>query len=65
MNESLAIETRELTKVYGSGNTEVIAMRDASVDMIYEMEDGAITKSGNSQETGSALSATSKAGKHA
>jgi putative ABC transport system ATP-binding protein len=31
MNESLAIETRELTKVYGSGNTEVVAMRDASV----------------------------------
>jgi len=31
MNESLAIETRGLTKVYGSGNTEVIAMRDASV----------------------------------
>jgi putative ABC transport system ATP-binding protein len=31
MNESLAIETRELTKIYGSGNTEVIAMRDASV----------------------------------
>ena len=31
MNETLAIETRALTKIYGSGNTEVIAMRDASV----------------------------------
>jgi len=31
MSEELAIETRELTKVYGSGNTEVVAMRDASV----------------------------------
>jgi len=26
-----AIETRDLTKVYGSGNTEVVAMRDANV----------------------------------
>lgn len=31
MNETPAIETINLTKVYGSGNTEVIAMRDASV----------------------------------
>ena len=31
MNESLAIETRGLTKVYGSGNTEVVAMHDATV----------------------------------
>jgi len=31
MAEKLAIETRGLTKVYGSGHTEVIAMRDASV----------------------------------
>ena len=31
MNETLAIETREVTKIYGSGHTEVIAMRDASV----------------------------------
>jgi putative ABC transport system ATP-binding protein len=30
-NTELAIETRELTKVYGSGNTEVVAMRDASM----------------------------------
>ena len=34
MNESLAIETRGLTKIYGSGNTEVIAMRDASVGIL-------------------------------
>ncbi|MHB8970311.1 MAG: ABC transporter ATP-binding protein [Pirellulaceae bacterium] len=31
MNTSLAIETRGLTKVYGSGNTEVVAMHDATV----------------------------------
>jgi len=31
MSESLAIETRSLTKVYGSGNTEVVAMRDATM----------------------------------
>ena len=31
MSESLAIETRELTKIYGTGHTEVVAMRDASV----------------------------------
>lgn len=31
MNETFAIETHDLTKVYGSGNTEVVAMRDASV----------------------------------
>jgi putative ABC transport system ATP-binding protein len=29
----LAIQTRELRKVYGEGNTEVIAMRDASVSV--------------------------------
>ena len=31
MSESLAIETRALTKVYGSGNTEVVAMRDVTM----------------------------------
>ncbi len=31
MDAHPAIETRELTKVYGSGNTEVVAMRDASL----------------------------------
>ena len=31
MNENLAIETRGLKKVYGSGNTEVVAMHDATV----------------------------------
>ena len=31
MNESWAIETHRLTKVYGSGHTEVVAMRDASM----------------------------------
>ncbi|MBL8818542.1 MAG: ATP-binding cassette domain-containing protein [Planctomyces sp.] len=31
MAEELAIETTNLTKIYGSGNTEVVAMRNASV----------------------------------
>jgi len=31
MADVLAIETQELTKVYGSGNTEVVAMRNASM----------------------------------
>jgi len=29
----LAIETRRITKIYGSGNTEVVAMRDASMQV--------------------------------
>jgi len=33
MSGSLAIETRRLTKVYGSGNTEVIAMRDVTMSV--------------------------------
>jgi putative ABC transport system ATP-binding protein len=31
MSETLALETDGLTKVYGSGHTEVVAMRDASM----------------------------------
>ena len=30
-NEHVAVETRKLTKVYGQGNTEVLAMRDVSL----------------------------------
>jgi putative ABC transport system ATP-binding protein len=33
MTHAFAIETDRLTKVYGSGNTEVIAMRDASMQV--------------------------------
>jgi putative ABC transport system ATP-binding protein len=33
MSPALAIETDRLTKVYGSGNTEVIAMREASMQV--------------------------------
>lgn len=33
MENSFAIETQELTKVYGRGNTEVVAMRDASMQV--------------------------------
>jgi putative ABC transport system ATP-binding protein len=31
MHDGLAIETQSLTKVYGSGNTEVVAMHDATM----------------------------------
>ena len=33
MIESMALETSGLTKVYGSGHTEVVAMRDASMSV--------------------------------
>ncbi len=33
MTESTAIETQALTKVYGSGHTEVVAMRDATLSV--------------------------------
>ncbi len=33
MNDTFALETHELTKIYGSGNTEVVAMKDASIDV--------------------------------
>ena len=33
MQDDLAIQTDALTKIYGSGNTEVVAMRDASMDV--------------------------------
>mgnify|MGYP000932198996 CR=1 FL=1 len=33
MSEPLTIETRGLTKIYGSGHTEVVAMRDASINI--------------------------------
>jgi len=34
MDTVSAIETKALTKIYGSGNTEVVAMRDASVTVM-------------------------------
>jgi putative ABC transport system ATP-binding protein len=30
-NHNISIETKGLTKIYGSGNTEVVAMRDATI----------------------------------
>lgn len=35
MKNKIAVETRNLKKVYGSGNTEVIAMHDASMKVHY------------------------------
>lgn len=32
-NKQLAIETHDLTKIYGSGNTEVVAMKEASMEL--------------------------------
>lgn len=32
-NHHLSIETKELTKIYGGGNTEVVAMRDATIQV--------------------------------
>ena len=34
MNDNVAIEAQGLTKVYGSGHTEVVAMRDATVRVL-------------------------------
>ena len=33
MTDTLCIETNGLTKIYGSGNTEVVAMRDATMQV--------------------------------
>lgn len=33
MENSFAVETQELTKIYGSGNTEVVAMRGATMQL--------------------------------
>jgi len=33
MTNTISIETKGLTKIYGSGNTEVVAMRDATIQV--------------------------------
>lgn len=33
LDETFAIETKEITKIYGSSNTEVVAMKDASMQV--------------------------------
>lgn len=33
MTHTISIETKGLTKIYGSGNTEVVAMRDATIQV--------------------------------
>jgi putative ABC transport system ATP-binding protein len=35
MGEPWVIETQNLTKIYGSGNTEVVALRDADIQIRY------------------------------
>ncbi|NOY00659.1 MAG: ABC transporter ATP-binding protein [Verrucomicrobia bacterium] len=51
MSDSLAIATENLSKIYGSGNTEVIAMQDATVSVRHGEVVALLGPSGSGKST--------------
>ena len=51
MQSPFAIQTQMLTKIYGSGNTEVVAMRDATMDVRHGEVVALLGPSGSGKST--------------